>query len=97
VRVTNASKVAADLDATARRQIPYATAVALTRVSQDAKAELRSGLRHYFTIRNGWVSRGIVNEPARKSTSRSACCHGWLPKLTPTRCTASCWTKSPKP
>ena len=64
----NATKVAADLDAAARRQIPFATAVTLTRVSQDAKAELRSGLRGYFTIRSGWVSRGIVHEPARKST-----------------------------
>jgi hypothetical protein len=64
---SNATKVAADLDALARKQIPFATALALTRVSQDVKAELRGGLHSYFVIRNGWVQRGIVNEPARKS------------------------------
>jgi hypothetical protein len=33
---TKVTKVAAELDAIARRQIPFATAVVLTRVSQDA-------------------------------------------------------------
>lgn len=52
----------------AAKQIPFATARALTLTAQAAQAELRSALDQDFTIRNEWASKGIRIVPARKSS-----------------------------
>ncbi|ABK43758.1 hypothetical protein Mmc1_1247 [Magnetococcus marinus MC-1] len=49
------------------KQVRYATAVALTRTAQDAQAEVRRRLPERFTIRTGWVAKGIRIKPAKKS------------------------------
>lgn len=48
------------------RQIPFATALALTRTAQHAQAELKRGLEKDFTVRSKWVARGIRINPANK-------------------------------
>jgi hypothetical protein len=48
------------------RQLPFATALALTRTAQEIQAEVRAELPQRFTIRNDWVSKGIRIEKATK-------------------------------
>lgn len=57
-----------DLAAFGRKlnQIPFATALTLTRIAQDAQLEVRRELRSRFVLRNNWVSGGIRFSPARK-------------------------------
>ena len=55
----------------AAKQIPFATARALTLTAQAAQAELRNTLAEDLTIRNDWVSKGIRIVPARKSNLRA--------------------------
>lgn len=50
------------------RQLPFATALALTRTVQDAQAEVRRELPSRFTLRNDWVAKGIRIERATKQT-----------------------------
>lgn len=59
-----------DLAAFGRKlnQIPFATALTLTRIAQDAQLEVRRELGRRFFIRNTWVERGILFSPARKDT-----------------------------
>lgn len=54
------------LDDAQRRQLPFATAVALTNLAKDARALVAGGLRDRFTIRSSWVERGIRYKPAEK-------------------------------
>lgn len=49
-------------------QTPFATALALTKTAQLAQADVRSHLAESFTLRNGWVSKGIRVDPARKNS-----------------------------
>ena len=49
------------------KQIRFATAVALTRTAKDAQEEVRRQLPERFTIRTGWVGKGIRIKPARKN------------------------------
>nr|CRH06592.1 Conserved protein of unknown function [Candidatus Magnetococcus massalia] len=49
------------------KQARYATALALTRTAQDAQAEVRRRLPELFTIRTGWVAKGIRVKPAQKA------------------------------
>lgn len=49
-------------------QIPFATALALTRTAQDAQAEVRRGLKSRFTVRNNFVEKGILFSAAKKDT-----------------------------
>jgi hypothetical protein len=63
---TNASEVAAALGHFRRDQLPFATAVALTRTAESARDELRGTLGRYFKIRSKRVARGITFNPARK-------------------------------
>lgn len=49
------------------RQLPFATALALTRTAQDVQAEIRRQLPQRFTLRNSWVEKGIRIERATKS------------------------------
>lgn len=48
------------------RQVPFATAVALTSSAQDAALEVKRELPQRFVIRNDWVARGVRITPARK-------------------------------
>ncbi|WAP69052.1 hypothetical protein [Jiella pelagia] len=63
---SNASKVTAGLDKAARKQIPFASALALTMVAKDAQQKVRQSLPSTFTIRNGWVAKGIQVKAANK-------------------------------
>jgi len=56
----------AALDALARKQAPFATALALTKTAQAAQAEVKRTLPQRFTIRNNFVEKGIRVEAARK-------------------------------
>ncbi len=49
------------------KQVRFATAVALTRTAQAAQKEVREQLPERFTIRSGWVAKGIRITPARKN------------------------------
>lgn len=49
------------------KQIRYAAAVALTKTAQDCQRELIRRLPESFTIRSGWVARGIRIRPADKT------------------------------
>jgi hypothetical protein len=50
------------------RQIPFASAKALTKLALEARDEVRAGLKPpRFEIRSTWVSRGITITPAKKS------------------------------
>ena len=49
-----------------RRQVPFATARALTSVAYAARDEVRKELPGRFTLRRPWVARGIAVEPAKK-------------------------------
>ena len=55
-----------------KKQIRFATAVALTRTAQDAQEEVRRQLPERFTIRTGWLAKGIRIQPARKNTLESS-------------------------
>jgi hypothetical protein len=66
---TDIAKLAAALDEAARRQIPFATAVALTRLAKSAQAALQESLGEFFTIRGTWVPRSIRVTPARKGSA----------------------------
>lgn len=64
---TNVTKTLAQLDELANKQLPFATALALTRLAQASQGDLRSSLRQYFTIRNDFVSKGIRIQAAKKA------------------------------
>ena len=49
------------------KQSRYAAAVALTRTAKDAQEKVRRQLPERFTIRTGWVGKGIRIKPARKN------------------------------
>ena len=50
------------------RQIPFATALALTRTAQDAQSEVRGQLPSRFRLRNGWTMRNIRITSAQKAS-----------------------------
>ena len=59
----------AGLDKLQRRQLPFATALALTRTAQTAQSEIREDLPKHFKQRGSglsWISRGIGIEAAKK-------------------------------
>jgi hypothetical protein len=66
VVTSNAADVAHWMDDLARKQIPFATAVALTRVAQYGQAKLKGNLKKHFTIRNERVPHGIRIKRAEK-------------------------------
>lgn len=49
------------------KQIPFATALALSRCAVAARDQVRVELPEHFTIRSTWVSRGIRTELTKKS------------------------------
>ena len=54
------------------RSIPFALAHALTKTAQAAQKQVRAELGRSVTLRSGWVSKGIVIQPATKATLTSA-------------------------
>ncbi len=54
------------------KQISYAAALALTRTAQDAQEEVRRQLPERFTVRTGWVAKGVRIKPARKNNLEAA-------------------------
>lgn len=60
------------LDDLRRNQIPFATALALTRTAQHAQAEVKRGLPHRFKIRNAFVERGVKIDRATKASQEAA-------------------------
>lgn len=60
------------LDALRLKQLPFATALALTRTAEAARAELRAELPKRFTLRNRFVEQGIRIEPATKRKQSAA-------------------------
>lgn len=64
---TNFRELEAWLGMLATRQVPFATAKALTRTAQDARDAVRAELPKRFTIRSGWVAGGIRIVPASKN------------------------------
>ena len=61
-----------------RSQIPFATALALTRTSQYAQREVKRSLPERFTIRNTFVERGVKVKAATKA-SQEATVHWQAP------------------
>lgn len=55
-----------------RKQIPFATAVALTRTAQRAQGEIRRELPHRFEIRSPFIERGVRIEAATKTKQEAA-------------------------
>ncbi|HAT49011.1 MAG TPA: hypothetical protein DCS88_01580 [Alphaproteobacteria bacterium] len=49
------------------KQVRYAIALALTNTAKDAQAELRRQLPQRFTMRTGWVAKGIRISSANKT------------------------------
>ncbi|MDP3938462.1 MAG: hypothetical protein Q8R92_10020, partial [Deltaproteobacteria bacterium] len=47
------------LERVIRDQIPFASALALTRTAQDARDSVIAGLDSKFILRNNWVKGGI--------------------------------------
>lgn len=54
------------LDAMHRRQLPYVTARATTKLAQLSQADIRADLPRHFTLRTNWVRNGIRIQPADK-------------------------------
>jgi hypothetical protein len=55
-----------EVEQTRSKDIPFATAKALTRVAQDAQSEVRRDAQADFTLRNNWTQQGIKITPAEK-------------------------------
>ena len=72
VGTSGAEKAHASVMRSLPKQIRYATAVALTRTAKDAQAEVRRQLPERFTIRTGWVAKGIRIKSARKDDLESS-------------------------
>lgn len=64
---TNLPELYKYLDKAARSQVPFASAVALTRLAQAGQARYRSELPKKFTLRSTWTARGILVKPARRA------------------------------
>ncbi|MBF0098370.1 MAG: hypothetical protein HQM04_17915 [Magnetococcales bacterium] len=58
--------------ASMHKQIRFAAAQALTKTAQDAQVEVQRQLPERFTIRTGWVAKGIRIIPATPDNLQSA-------------------------
>lgn len=63
---TNIAAIAKDLDDLARKQLPFATALALTWTAGDVRDRLRANLSDHFTVRSTWVEKSIQITKANK-------------------------------
>lgn len=74
--VAKTDKAAAYLRRLREDQIPYVTAVTLTRLAQGSQTKIRSSLGQFFTIRNPHrIKAGVRIETARKSDFKSGAMH----------------------
>lgn len=64
--ICDVSQVLKAQDDLVTKQLPFATARALTLTAQDAQTVIRAGMPSKFTIRNAWSQRGIIVKPASK-------------------------------
>lgn len=55
-----------NVEAARNKDIPYATALTLTRVAQDGQIEMRRQVAQKFKLRNAWTQQGIKITPAEK-------------------------------
>lgn len=60
-----------DLRSVNKRQLPYISALALTRTAYDARGQIQRDMPSTFIIRNQWAIRGVRVEPAQKSEMRA--------------------------
>ena len=63
---SNVADTIAQLNAR-RDQVPFATALALTRTAQEARLEVQRELPTRFTVRTPWVAKGVRYTPANKT------------------------------
>jgi hypothetical protein len=56
-----------DLNSFRSDQLPFATALALTRTAQDARDEVRRSMPSRFTVRRDWIAKGVVVDQATKT------------------------------
>jgi hypothetical protein len=72
--ICDVSQVLKAQDDLVNKQLPFATARALTLTAQDAQTAIRAAMPSKFTIRNTWSQRGIIVKPADKNVipARSA-------------------------
>lgn len=68
---SDVAKATTRLDDLAQRQVPFATALALTMTAQDGQSGVQDSLPRRFTLRNNRVRSGIRITPATKSTLRA--------------------------
>lgn len=64
---TTAPAIVAVLRELTLKQVPFATAVALTRVAQDGRAEVVRRMPEHFKVRSQRVLKGVTIEPAKKA------------------------------
>ncbi|MBF0424613.1 MAG: hypothetical protein HQL66_02165 [Magnetococcales bacterium] len=62
------NKVFADLE----KQLRFAAAQALTKTAQDAQEEVKRQLPERFTIRTGWLAKGIRIRPASRNNLKAS-------------------------
>ena len=65
---SNALPVGKRIRAIGSKQMPFATARALTWTAKEAQIELRNRLPDTFVIRRKWVPGGIIITPAKKQS-----------------------------
>lgn len=61
------------------KQVPFATALALTTTLKDSQTAVRARLRTIFTLRTPWLEREVRIEPARKDRLEGAIKHRFGP------------------
>lgn len=66
--ISDIDRFVANIDAAAKRHVPFAIARALTMTARDAQEDVREDLPKKFTLRNNWTSSGIRITPATKAT-----------------------------
>lgn len=64
---TDVAKTLRLVDDFTYKQVPFATALALTSLAKKAQSSVQGKLDEKFVLRSSWVKKGIQIEPARKA------------------------------